>query len=116
MLSYVDVGGKKFNVEIADSVEEREKGLMFRDSLCDDCGMFFIFESEGKHGFWMKNVLMPLDIIYINEEMVVVDVLNVEPCGDVCEVFYPKEEALYVLEVNKGNFDENLIGEKVELL
>ncbi len=56
-----------FMVEIADEDWEREKGLMFRKSLAKDSGMLFVFKYEAAQNFWMKNTLIPLDIIFIEK-------------------------------------------------
>ena len=97
-------GSAVVEVEIADDFEERSVGLMFRESLKDDNGMFFIFEEPAYKSFWMKNTLIPLDIIFISEDFKVVDIKeNFEPCDkEVCESYKPKEKVRYVLEVNAG--------------
>ncbi len=107
---------KCFNVEIADSNEERSEGLMFRDSLDLDKGMLFIFDEEGKYDFWMKNMKIPLDIIWINEDKEAVYVhKNTPPCPEnVCFSVVPDKEAKYVLEINPGVIDIN-IGDKLEI-
>lgn len=90
-------------VEIANSPEKREQGLMFQESLPKDAGMFFIFENSGYHSFWMKNTLIPLDIIFIDKHYTVVDILTAEPCTkEPCPVYTPKTTAQYVLEVPAG--------------
>ena len=95
-----------FNVEIADNKEEREKGLMFRENLPENNGMLFVFPQEDRYGFWMKNTLIPLDIIWFNENKKIVYIKeNAQPClnfNDDCESFIPDKEARYVLEVNAG--------------
>jgi uncharacterized membrane protein (UPF0127 family) len=109
-----------FQVEIVSSQEETSKGLMFRESLEENSGMFFIFQKEGIHGFWMKNTLIPLDIIWISENLEVVHIeKNVQPCqSDPCEIYANTENALYVLELNSGIADKiNLeIGNKAEII
>jgi uncharacterized protein len=63
--------GKKvhsFTVEIAATIKEQAQGLMFRQSLADDAGMVFPFASPRKASFWMKNTLIPLDIIFIRAD------------------------------------------------
>jgi len=60
-----DWGEARFSVEIADDPEERAQGLMFRESLPAGSGMLFIFERPHEASFWMKNTLIPLDIIFI---------------------------------------------------
>ncbi len=94
---------KCFDVEVADSSAEREQGLMNRESLAENSGMLFVFDSEGKHSFWMKDTLIALDMIWINSDMEVVDVQGADPCvTEECEVYTPASEALYVLEINYG--------------
>lgn len=102
-VSEVCFPGACFVVEIADSNEERQRGLMFRETLDRGKGMLFVFEEEGKHVFWMKNTLIPLDIIWINSDMEVVYITNAVPCiTEECLTYGPEEDALYVLEVNSG--------------
>ena len=57
-----------FRVEIAQTPKQRAQGLMFRQDLAEDHGMLFDFNENGRHSFWMKNTLVPLDIIWINSE------------------------------------------------
>lgn len=92
-----------FNVEIADTSETRELGLMFREKLDEDAGMLFIFENEGSYPFWMKNTLIPLDIIWIDSSGKIVDIREAIPCeSEPCQVYYHSDSAKYVLEINKG--------------
>jgi len=114
--SSVCFGDECFVVEIADSVEERARGLMFREaeSLSENEGMLFIFPEEGVYSFWMKNTLISLDIIWVDSNGEVVFVFeNAQPCSDSAECLsiVPQENALYVLEVNAGSI--NRIGVKV---
>jgi len=92
------------NVEIADDDEERAQGLMFREFLDEKNGMFFVFDDDDFYSFWMKNTLIPLDMIFISENFEIVDIIYAEPCKtDQCESYKPAKPAKYVLEVN-GNF------------
>ncbi|MFO7966557.1 MAG: DUF192 domain-containing protein [Archaeoglobaceae archaeon] len=102
-----------FNVELAVTEEEQQKGLMFRESLGPDEGMLFVFEKEEYHSFWMKNTSIPLDIIWINEDREVVYISeNTPPCeGNVCPIIEPDQKAKFVLEVKGGMV--NRIGLKV---
>jgi uncharacterized protein len=101
--STVTVSGQTYNVEIADSPEERATGLMNREFLGEAEGMLFIFPDEQKRSFWMKNTLIPLDLAFISSDFVVVDMVTLEPCVDVCNSYTSKEKATYVLEVNKDS-------------
>ena len=94
----------KVNVEIADDNNERSKGLMFRENLSMNAGMLFIFDLEENRTFWMKNTLFPLDIIFINKDLKIVDIKYAIPCKkEPCELYKSSKPAKYVLEVN-GNF------------
>ncbi|RJQ19950.1 DUF192 domain-containing protein [Candidatus Woesearchaeota archaeon] len=92
-----------FTLEVARTAVEKQQGLMFRESLADDAGMLFIFDDTAPRGFWMKNTLIPLDMIYLDENFTVVEVKeNVPPCTeDPCPT-YVSVPARYVLEVNAG--------------
>jgi hypothetical protein len=100
-----------FDVELAIDLESRSRGLMFREKLDPDKGMLFIFEKEGNYSFWMKNTLIPLDIIWINENKEVVFIANnAQPCKESsCPFIESGKEAKYVLEINSG------ISEKIGL-
>ena len=90
-----------FDVEIADNDVLRQQWLMYRDSLPSQSGMLFVFESEQKHGFWMKNTLIPLDMIWINRDSRIVDIKTAIPCvSDPCPTYQPIADSLYVLEIN----------------
>lgn len=92
-----------FQVEIADTDLERRGGLMFRESLDQDKGMLFIFDSESMLTFWMKNTLIPIDIIFINSGLEIVSIEEAVPCQeDPCPIYGSGEPSLYVLEINKG--------------
>lgn len=104
-------------VEIADTVSKRTQGLMFRKNLPDNQGMLFIFEREDSYSFWMKNMQIPLDIIWIGKDKRIVAIkTNVPPCKDSCSGIMPQEKAQYVLEVSAGFVEKNKVrvGDKVD--
>ena len=109
----------KVNVEIADDKTEQEKGLMFRNSLDKSSGMLFVFDHENQYAFWMKNTLIPLDMMFINKNMEIIDIKNAMPCkADPCPLYDPSHLVLYVLEVNGGFAAKyNIsVGDKIEIL
>ncbi|MFA4995910.1 MAG: DUF192 domain-containing protein [Patescibacteria group bacterium] len=92
-----------FNVELATTSEEQERGLMERESLAADAGMLFVYRSEGDYPFWMKNTKIPLDMIWIDKDFKVVSMVAAEPCvSDPCRIYDPQKQAKYVLELSAG--------------
>lgn len=102
---WVQLGGQRFVVEIADDDAERARGLMFRDELADERGMLFIHEREEPLAYWMKNTRIPLDILYFDDaRRLVSQQRDVPPCslGDRCPNYPSRVPARYVLELNAG--------------
>ncbi len=95
---------KCFQSEVVATPQGREQGLMFRERLADDQGMLFVFDSPGEYSFWMKNMLFPIDILWLDAHKRVVRLeAEVPPCTkDPCPVYFPQAEALYVLEIAVG--------------
>lgn len=107
-----------FSVRLVETPGAQNQGLMFEEKLGPDEGMLFIFETEGEYSFWMKNTLIPLDIIWINENMEVVFMeRNTQPCRKNCQVFSPEVQSKYVLELNAGIAEKTgiNIGNKAKL-
>jgi len=104
---WVELKGKRFNVEIADDEAERARGLMFRDEMAADHGMLFVHDGEEAQSYWMKNTRIPLDIIYFDHARKLVSVSHAPPCslGDGCPPFPSEGPALYVLELNAGTVE-----------
>lgn len=96
---------KKIDIELAENDEERMQGLMYRRSMDDTKGMLFIFDQEENQSFWMKNTVIPLDILYVNSKMEIVKIFkNTIPFS---EKSLPSEKpAKYVVEVNGGYCDK----------
>lgn len=96
--------GRCVNVEIVRKSEDMARGLQFRKKLDPGAGMLFVFPESGTYPFWMKDTLIPLDMIWIDENRQVVALKeNVPPCqAEPCQAYHPGMTSLYVLEVNAG--------------
>jgi uncharacterized membrane protein (UPF0127 family) len=107
-------------IEIADDPQEQIRGLMFRKSLESNSGMLFVYEDTANQSFWMKNTLIPLDMIFIDNNLRIVDIKqNVRPClhENPCPSYTSIKPAKYVLEVNAGFVQQNNInvGDRLEI-
>ena len=103
-----------FNVEVARTLEERRIGLMYRKKLLNNEGMLFIFPREKIIQLWMKNTYIPLDVIFISENKVIVDIKkNMEKLSET--IVKSKVKSRYALEFNAGliNKLDIEIGDKV---
>ena len=67
----ISLGNCNINIEAVSTEEQMKKGLSNRDSLCENCGMLFLFGEEGNHFFWMKDMRFPIDIIWLRNNKVV---------------------------------------------
>jgi hypothetical protein len=119
--SQIKINDYKFSVEIADSEQEVRRGLMFVEKLHENEGMLFKFSDYREGPFWMKNVLIDLDILFINSEGKVVDIQTMKPCkykdSSKCKLYYPDKPYKYALEINGGAANKKgiSIGDKAEL-
>lgn len=99
----VELGGRRFQVEIADSPRGRAKGLMFRESMAPDHGMLFTYMAPGMRVFWMKNTLIPLDILFFDDDARLINWHTAQPCqSDPCPTYASSAPARYILELNAG--------------
>jgi hypothetical protein len=94
-------GTAQFTVEIADDSEERARGLMFVEDLPASAGMLFVYDRPGPQSFWMKNTLIPLDMLFIRPDGVVQHVHDNAVPGDLTPIT-GGDGVLAVLEINGG--------------
>jgi uncharacterized membrane protein (UPF0127 family) len=104
----VELGSKKLFVEIADSNEERQMGLMFRTSLQENTGMLFVFEQPSSRSFWMKNTNIPLDIGYFSSNGTLLEIYPLTP-HSTQSVASSSDQIQMALEVPQGWFQKNNI-------
>jgi uncharacterized membrane protein (UPF0127 family) len=115
-IKIVSIGGTDVKVDLAITQAEKAKGLSGRDSLAEDEGMFFVFDYTTRHPFWMKDMLIPIDMIWIDEKGVVVYVEHNAKPESYPSLFGSNIESKYVLEVASGFAERHgvTIGSKVE--
>ncbi|NEU71004.1 DUF192 domain-containing protein [Hassallia byssoidea VB512170] len=99
--------GTKINLEVARTPKEQEIGLMYRKVLPRDRGMLFQFRSAQPVSFWMKNTLIPLDMIFLRQGVVQYIAANVPPCtADPCPSYGPQTPIDTVIELRSGRAAE----------
>jgi uncharacterized membrane protein (UPF0127 family) len=94
-------GSHAFFVEVADDGQERARGLMFREAMDEDAGMLFVYPDPRPVSFWMKNTLIPLDMIFTNQLGVIVSIHENAMPHDETAIF-GGEAVFSVLELNAG--------------
>ncbi len=106
---YSDGKNNSLLVKVADTDEEREKGLMSVQTMDENRGMLFVFPYESKQTFWMKNTLIRLDMIFVAANGTVVGVVeDAIPCEkDPCETYSVNAISKYVVEANAGFAKKN---------
>jgi len=98
----VIINNNTFYLEIADTQIKREKWLMWYEKLEKNKWMLFVFEDEDYYSFWMKGTLIPLDIIWINKNLKVIDLVSAYPPQnwEILKTYTPRNKCLRVLEIN----------------
>ena len=125
---HIQLGSMLFtHIEMVDTDEGRVKGLMNRKELAYDGGMLFVFQKEDMLSFWMRNTLIPLDIIYMdkNGTVTAIHTMKTEPPQATNEsdtaycarlpLYSSIKPAKYVLELNAGMASEIKVGDKIKL-
>jgi hypothetical protein len=96
------------DVELAQDESKRQLGLMYRDKLAENQGMIFIFEGDEIRSFWMKNTVLPLDMIFVNSKDEIVTIhKNTTPYSE--QSYSSSKPAQFVIEVNAGYTDRHKI-------
>jgi uncharacterized membrane protein (UPF0127 family) len=101
-VAFPDASGQKVEVEVARYYEERQRGLMFRRSLDEDKGMLFRMDEHENHQFWMKNTCIPLDIMFVDDDGLIVGIVENVPTLNTSPLREVGCPSSWVLEVNAG--------------
>ena len=112
----VRIGHQSWRVVVAFSPQERERGLSGRPHLPPGTAMWFVLPTPGFHGFWMKDMAFPVDLVWITPQGRVAGVETLPPCGpEPCPIHYPPEPVGFVLETGAVGVPD-LEGERVHWL
>jgi uncharacterized membrane protein (UPF0127 family) len=103
----VEMGGQEYKLEHAKTMEQRARGLMYRKSICLNCGMLFVFDQKQIGSIWMKNTFIPLDLAYVDETGTIVDIFQLKP-HDLSSVRSSKP-VVYAIEMNVDWFAKKRI-------
>jgi uncharacterized membrane protein (UPF0127 family) len=115
----VQIGQQFYSLAVARSDATRTKGLSSRLELDKNKGMIFVFDSVDYHSFWMKDTFIPLDIIWLDKNLRVVDqkTMSVETDTTAPINYYkPSRPAAFAIEVNRHNLGTNIIGSKIKIM
>jgi uncharacterized protein len=113
-----DDGTVSLDVQVADTPEERQTGLMGRESLSPYDGMAFVWEEPVVGTFWMKDTVIPLSIAFWDDDGRIVSILDMDPCTeDPCPTYGPDEPFVGAVEVDRGTFERHgvTLGDRVQL-
>lgn len=110
-----EFGGVSLRLEYATTTEAREQGLGGRTEIPENYGILFVFPKDDKYGFWMKDMLVPIDIFWLDNKGQVVFIAHDIATSTYPNVFYPTEPARYVLETVAGFAREHSIATGTQL-
>lgn len=101
----LEVGDASLKVELAMTAGQQERGLMYRQKLGRNRGMLFVYDREELRSFWMKNTYVPLSIAFIDADKQIVHITDMSPRDT--DSHSSRKPCQYVLEVNRGWFDDH---------
>ncbi|NCN07441.1 DUF192 domain-containing protein [Candidatus Falkowbacteria bacterium] len=107
-LQTIDIAGQQIKLRLAKTPSEQQLGLGYVKKMPSNNGMLFVYDDYILPNFWMKNMIIPIDIIWIKDDMVIGYERNLEPQRDNLNlpIYRPKSFVNYVLEVNSGFVDK----------
>lgn len=113
----VELNGKVYVLEVADNDLRRRQGLMYRTTLEKDHGMLFVYKRTGRHGIWMKNTLLPLTVLWLDEQAQIVDKKLLKPCKSwPCPVYGADNRSRYIVELHAHAYPHFKYGEQLSEL
>jgi uncharacterized membrane protein (UPF0127 family) len=106
MFRKILVGKTPLRVEVVETLEKQERGLMFRQSLPENEGMLFVYREPQELAFWMRNTFIPLDIVFVGADGIILNIHQARPL-DESVLYRSAGEAKYVIETNRGWFSRH---------
>ena len=108
------LGLETYQIEVASTPAQRQRGLMYRPQLAPNQGMLFVYPQAGDHRIWMKNMVIPLRVYWIDASFEVIDLQRLAPCSsEPCPVFAARRDSMYILEL--GDYEHRLaVGDSLE--
>ena len=100
------VGKTPLRVEVVETLEKQERGLMFRQSLPENEGMLFVYREPQELAFWMRNTFIPLDIVFVGADGIILNIHQARPL-DESVLYRSAGSAKYVIETNQGWFSRH---------
>jgi uncharacterized membrane protein (UPF0127 family) len=97
----LEIGGNLFDMEVAKTQKQRQRGLMYRKKLAPQSGMIFLFPEAGNNNIWMKNTLIPLTVIWLDGDARVIGIKKLKPCRQRdCPVYGVNTPSKFIIELN----------------
>ena len=97
-------GMHRIRAEVANDMDSRMQGLMYRKAMPQNAGMVFVFEENAAHCMWMKNTLIPLSVAFLDPEGAIINIADMQPQSE--ESHCAARPARYALEMNRGWFTQ----------
>ncbi len=102
----LQLNNKTYQLEIADTRKRKSQGLMYRETLASNAGMLFIYQRSGNYRFWMKNTLIPLLVIWLDENAQILGKQILQPCKTAkCPSYGVSMPSRYIVELHPDEYD-----------
>lgn len=112
----LEIAGSVFDMEVARTLKQRQQGLMYRQKLTDRAGMIFLYPYAGNNRIWMKNTLIPLTVIWLDDNAKIIDIKKLKPCRQQnCPVFGVDRPSKFIIELN-AQFNALKPGDRIPAL
>ncbi len=113
----VKLKGTTYQLEIADNLAKRRQGLMYRNRLSENEGMIFVYPQSGDYRIWMKNTLIPLTVMWLDENAIIIDIKLLHPCRTMnCPIYRSGRPSRYIIELHPSAANHFTLGDRFSQL